>query len=182
MVYFVAFDKDVTNANLFKDNFKINSENLALKDLVLNTGVSYRENGWRSYFSNKAGSFKGMNDLYTLDNMLYVNVFHKDGDGTSGQCGAGVRGDSYLFQYCLPYGKCSFYGPDTKEVNKVKIGVGILGTGLGNGYNNVKNQLGLIVNRDETLDCTKKENKDLPECQLFDNSARLKQLRWYETQ
>ena len=179
---FVAFDKDVTNANLFKDNFKINSENLALKDLVLNTGVSYRENGWRSYFSNKAGSFKGMNDLYTLDNMLYVNVFHKDGDGTSGQCGAGVRGDSYLFQYCLPYGKCSFYGPDTKEVNKVKIGVGILGTGLGNGYNNVKNQLGLIVNRDETLDCTKKENKDLPECQLFDNSARLKQLRWYETQ
>lgn len=179
---FVVYDKDVVKTNLYKAGFVVNTKNLTLQDLVLNKGVPLTGSGWRSYFSGVAGEYKGMNELYALDNMLYVNVFHKDGAGTSGECGAGVRGDSYLFQYCLPFGRCDFYSDSTAEVNKVKIGVGILGTGFGNAYNNAKNQLSLVVNRDKKLDCTKVENKNLPECQLFDNGVRLKQLRWYETQ
>jgi type IV pilus assembly protein PilY1 len=178
---FVVYDKDVIKTDIFDSGFKIVTTNVALQNLNLYNGVPYAGNGWRSYFSNEAGKYKGMNELYALDNMLYVNVFNKDGVGTNGECGAGVKGDSYLFQYCLPYGNCSFYTAETTEVNQVKIGVGILGTGLGDAYNNAKNQLSLVVTREDELDCTKPENVNKPQCQLFDNSVRLKQLRWYET-
>ncbi|MGE8594336.1 MAG: PilC/PilY family type IV pilus protein [Acinetobacter faecalis] len=185
---FAVFDNDVTRKDLYKANISLYTSDVGLLPLDFKIGVRPLDKdnkfngGWIGYYGTSAGEYKGMNDLYALDNILYVNVYHRDGVGVGGTCGAGVKGDSYLFQYCLPYGTCGFYDPNTKEVNRVKIGVGILGTGLGDAYNNAKNQLGLVVNRDETLDCTKDENKNLPECQLFDNSVRLKQLRWYETQ
>ncbi|MTD12088.1 pilus assembly protein PilY [Acinetobacter sp. YIM 103518] len=185
---FAVFDNDVIRKDLYKANISLHTSDVGLLPLDFKIGVRPLDKdnkfngGWIGYYGASAGEYKGMNDLYALDNILYVNVYHRDGVGVGGTCGAGVKGDSYLFQYCLPYGTCGFYDSNTKEVNRVKIGVGILGTGLGDAYNNAKNQLGLVVNRDETLDCTKVENKNLPECQLFDNSVRLKQLRWYETQ
>lgn len=57
--------------------------------------------------------------------------YHKDGTGITGSCGSGVIGDTELYQFCLPTGKCSFYNGSTTGVNKVVLGGGILGTGLG---------------------------------------------------
>lgn len=186
---FVVYDNDVASKNLYDATYTPVTVKKSLEVLTLANGVSRsNENalngGWKYLYSNTPGAYKGMNDLYALDGMLYVNVYHKDGVGIQADCGGGVKGDSYLYQFCLPFGKCSFYGSTTTEPNKVKLGTGILGTGIGQGYTNQKNTLGLVVNRDDptTLDCTKVEHKNKPQCQLFDNSTKLKQMRWYETQ
>ena len=115
--------------------------------------------------------------------MLYVNVYDRDGTGTSagGSCGGGVKGDSYLYQFCLPLGQCPFTLPEEGVPNRIKLGAGILGTGLGLGYGDEKNTVSLVTKRPTTLDCGDDDSKNLPECQLFTTKPALKQLRWYET-
>lgn len=187
---FVVYDNDVIAKDLYAANYVLNTTKAnTLKSLIIGGAVPRKTGnmfnaGWKHSFSSTAGSYKGMNDIYALDGMLYVNVFHKDGIGISGSCGGGVKGDSYLYQYCLPYGKCDFYTTGTTSPNRVKLGAGILGTGIGQGYGNKISTLGLIVNRDNPtpVDCALPVNKNLPQCQLFDNAVKLKQLRWYEAQ
>ena len=183
---FVAFDNDVAKSTLFDADVTLDSENLNLEVLNLGTGVQHSDTngfkaGWKYYYSNNNGEYKGMNGLYALDSILYTNVYHRDGVGIGGNCGAGVKGDSYLYQFCLPTGRCSFYIAATAVPNRVKLGGGILGAGVGQGYLNQDGTLGLVVDRDIDK-CKLPENKNKPECQLFDNSSKLKQMRWYETQ
>lgn len=187
---FVVYDNDVARQDLYKSGFKLNTHDETLTELNFDSGVPRRgqnntlNGGWKAYFdSAKAGRYKGMNDLYALDGMLYVNVYDRDGAGIGGNCGAGVVGDSYLYQYCLPTGKCSFYSGTGNKPGRVKLGAGILGTGLGLGYGNNANTVSLVVNRDEpsALDCSLPANKNLPQCQLFDTQVKLKQMRWYES-
>ncbi|OTG81405.1 pilus assembly protein PilC [Acinetobacter sp. ANC 5054] len=180
---FVVYDKDVAKPALY-DELTLVTNNIALESLnhVMDDGVPVADNdGWKYTYSDKAGVYKGMNELYALDSMLYVNVFHRDGTGIGGNCGAGVKGDSYVYQFCLPTGKCPFATTTSGEPNKVKIGAGILGSGLGLGHNNNKDNTGLVVPRPGSVDCEVTANKNLPECQLFSTTANLRQLRWYET-
>lgn len=187
---FVVYDNDVARQDLYKSGITLNTEDESLTELNFDNGVARRgqnnifNGGWKAYFdSAKAGRYKGMNDLYALDGMLYVNVYDRDGTGIGGNCGAGVAGDSYLYQYCLPTGKCSFYSGTGNKPGRVKLGAGILGTGLGQGFKNDANTVSLVVNRDEpsALDCSLPANKNLPQCQLFDTQVKLKQMRWYES-
>ena len=180
---FVVYDKDVAKPALYGE-LTLVTNNIALESLndVMDDGVPVSDNdGWKYTYSDKAGVYKGMNELYALDSMLYVNVFHRDGTGIGGNCGAGVKGDSYVYQFCLPTGKCPFATTTSGEPNKAKIGAGILGSGLGLGHNNNKNNTGLVVTRPDSVDCDATANKNLPECQLFSTTANLRQLRWYET-
>lgn len=179
---FVVYDKDVAKTDLYASP-TLTTQNISFSSLNTNisTGVAVTGNdGWKYTYSNTAGVYKGMNELYALDGMLYVNVYHRDGDGAGvgGSCGAGVKGDSYIYQFCLPTGKCDFATTTANMPNNVKIGAGILGAGLGQGRSSANNT-GLIVNRPTTLNCTTTPN--LPECQEFTTTAKLRQLRWYET-
>ncbi|QXB86457.1 pilus assembly protein [Acinetobacter lwoffii] len=179
---FVVYDKDVAKTDLYASP-TLTTQNISFSSLNTNisTGVPVTgNNGWKYIYSNIAGVYKGMNELYALDGMLYVNVFHRDGTGIGGTCGAGVKGDSYVYQFCLPTGECpeNFYASGQTAPNSVKLGAGILGAGLGQGRSSANNT-GLIVNRPNTLDCTTTPN--LPECQEFTTTAKLRQLRWYET-
>ena len=184
---FVVYDKDVARTDLYNTlpdtgATGLKTKNIALTSLNSNisTGVAVTgNNGWKYIYSNTAGVYKGMNELYAVDGMLYVNVYHRDGTGIGGSCGAGVKGDSYIYQFCLPTGKCSFATTNANTPNSVKLGAGILGAGLGQGFSN-ENNTGLIVKRPTTLDCATTPN--LPECQEFTTTAKLRQLRWYETQ
>lgn len=187
---FVVYDNDVARQDLYKSGITLYTENESLTQLNFDSGVARRgqnniyNGGWKAYFdSAKAGRYKGMNDLYALDGMLYVNVYDRDGTGIGGNCGAGVVGDSYLYQYCLPTGKCNFYSGTGNKPDRVKLGAGILGTGLGQGYGNNANTVSLVVNRDQpsALDCSLPANKNLPQCQLFNTQVKLKQMRWYES-
>ncbi|MDH2588914.1 PilC/PilY family type IV pilus protein [Acinetobacter baumannii] len=190
---FVIFDKDVANANLYS----LADADLKTKDVALAslnayftnkfTGDAYKngvdiatKNGWKYTYSDSAGVYKGMNGLYALDGMLYVNVFYRDGDGIGGSCGAGVKGNSKVYQFCLPTGKCSFYGSSTTQPNNTDLGAGILGTALGNATsNNGQTLLQNVVKKTDNF-CTD-ANKNSPECQLFNTTAKLQNLRWYET-
>lgn len=176
---FVAYDKDVAKMDLYGTPTLTTRTALSSLNSNMSTGVAINGNsGWKYTYSSTAGAYKGMNELYALDGMLYVNVFHRDGTGIGGSCGAGVKGDSYVYQFCLPTGKCPFNTTTSGVPNSVKLGAGILGTGLGQGRSNANNT-GLIVNRPNTLNCTTTPN--LPECQEFTTTAKLRQLRWYET-
>ncbi|WNX71003.1 pilus assembly protein [Acinetobacter baumannii] len=190
---FVIFDKDVANANLYSlADAVLKTKDVALASLNAYftnkfTGDAYKngvdiatKNGWKYTYSDSAGVYKGMNGLYALDGMLYVNVFYRDGDGIGGSCGAGVKGNSKLYQFCLPTGKCSFYGSSTTQPNNTDLGAGILGTALGNATsNNGQTLLQNVVKKTDNF-CTD-ANKNSPECQLFNTTAKLQNLRWYET-
>ena len=183
---FVVYDKDVARTDLYtlvdSGATALKTKNVSLVSLNTNisTGVAVSGNsGWKYIYSSTAGVYKGMNELYALDGMLYVNVYHRDGTGISGSCGAGVKGDSYIYQFCLPTGKCSFSTTTANTPNRVKLGAGILGSGLGQDFGSDNSRL--VVTRPDTLDCTTAANKNKPECQKFSTAAKLRQLRWYET-
>lgn len=191
---YVIYDNDVARTDLYSE-ITLRTSNVSLPAVTFGqlkagitqtsgSGVSlaYR-GGWNYKFSAEAaGKYKGMNEIYALDGMLYVNVYNKDGTGVTGSCGAGVIGNSELYQFCLPTGRCSFYDNNTSVPNSSVLGVGIIGTGLGQGYSNKGNETGLIIKKDTANHCDNVANKNKPECQLFDNSSKLKQMRWYETQ
>lgn len=179
---FVVYDKDVARTDLYN----VATTALTTRDIdfiSLNdnfaTGVSIAGNsGWSYTYSSRAGVYKGMNEIFALDGMLFTNVYHRDGAGIGGSCGAGVRGDTYVYQFCLPTGKCpeGFYATGQTQPNRAIVGGGILGAGLGQAGNLMR----LIVNHDEE-ECKKAENKNKPECQKFTTTAKIRQLRWYET-
>ncbi|EOQ74450.1 PilC/PilY family type IV pilus protein [Acinetobacter lactucae] len=192
---FVVFDKDVVKTNLYSlVDTDLTTRNIAtLKNLntyftasfagdIYKNGVSVVANdGWKYTYSNSAGVYKGMNGLYALDGMLYVNVFHRDGNGIGGSCGAGVKGDSKLYQFCLPTGKCNFYSATTTQPNSTNLGAGILGTGIGDYTDGNSTGSVLMKNVASGSDCSNTANKNLPQCQLFSTTAKLQHLRWYET-
>lgn len=196
---YVIYDNDVARSDLYGNNITLKTSptnrGVTLTDVssfvTLKAGVAQTtgsgatrtyNGGWKYQYSTTAGKYKGMNEIYALDGMLYVNVYHKDGTGIMGDCGSGVIGDSELYQFCLPTGKCpdNFYTTDSTGPNKIVLGGGILGTGLGLGYSNKSDEMSIIKGK-EGSDCTKPDNKNKPECQLFNTGARLQHLRWYES-
>ena len=193
---YVIYDNDVARSDLYSianDKLRTSATNSGvsltlitsgnfstLKDgIAQKTGANYT-GGWKYQYDTTAGKYKGMNEIYALDGMLYVNVYHKDGTGIVGACGSGVIGDTELYQFCLPSGKCSFYTSSTAGPNKTVLGGGILGTGLGQGVSNKQGETGLIVKKTDNF-CDDEKNKNKPECQLFDTGAKLQHLRWYES-
>lgn len=191
---FVLFDKDVASRTLFStETSALNSTDLNLKSLVdyATTGVSYSDDGWVYRYgttsktaSSKVGVYKGLESIYSVDNILYANVYHRDGTGVAGvnACASGVRGDSYLYRFCLPTGKCdptkfTSVLNTTGAPDRVKLGAGILGTSLG------ADQQPAITNViTNTTDCSNVANKSKIECQSFTNKGLIQTLRWYESQ
>lgn len=188
---YVIYDNDVARTDLY-DTITLRTPISAnagdtLAVMALASGVAQKTDatynrGWKYQYATTAGRYKGMNEIFAVDGMLYVNVYDRDGTGIGSTCTGGVNGDSYVYQFCLPTGKCpnNFYASGQTEPNRVKIGGGILGTGLGQGNGNSDLQR-LTVNRSTTLDCTAAINKNKPECQQFTTTVKLRQLRWYET-
>ncbi|WP_180111952.1 PilC/PilY family type IV pilus protein [Acinetobacter sp. YH12136] len=56
-----------------------------------------------------------------MNRKLYVSTFDASKPGISGDCGAGVKGESMITAFCLPYGQCK----DTLTEARGVIGVGI---------------------------------------------------------
>lgn len=192
---YVIYDNDVARADLYSiadSDLRTSSVTLptvtftqlkaGTSQTTTTNGRTSYNGGWKYQYDSSAGKYKGMNELYALDSMLYVNVYHKDGTGILGSCNSGVIGDTELYQFCLPTGKCpaGFYPDGATRPNSIVLGGGILGTGLGLGYSNKSDEMSLIKGK-EGSDCTNKDNKNKPECQLFSTGARLQHLRWYES-
>lgn len=182
---FVIYDKDVGDVNLYSTSYTLKSEDVSLVSLNTNytNGVAVTNGGWVYRYGNGAGVgvWKGLNSVYAVDSILYTNVYHRDGTGIGGSCGAGVKGDSYLYRFCLPTGNCSRF---TSSVNtngtpdRALLGAGIIGAGLG-----ASNTTGSEVKSTITTatDCTQATNKTKIECQSFSNGGTIRTLRWYES-
>ncbi|MHA3114374.1 pilus assembly protein [Acinetobacter sp. ANC 4193] len=183
---FVIYDKDISKSDLYKSSYSLLTQDVTLQSLNTNysTGVAVTNGGWVYRYGNttgNAGVWKGMNSLYAVDSILYINVYYRDGVGIGGSCGAGIKGDSYLYRFCLPTGKCDRFASSLNtngSPDRVKLGVGILGTGLG-ASNATGNEVKSTITT--STDCTQTANKNNIECQSFSNPGTIRTLRWYET-
>lgn len=137
------YDKDVTDRDLFKSNysFKLTSA-LTMANLgeVTQTNrndnttqvAPYAGNGWYFKFkSQKPQSAKVFATPIVLNSRMFVSTFDGSKDGLSGNCGAGVKGESFMNQFCMPFGQCvkSSGGPTTDPEctsgDGCKVGPGI---------------------------------------------------------
>lgn len=140
------YDKDVARRNLFTSTTR-NTANLTKvnlgeitdanrfenKDLV----ASYKEkDGWYYRFQNctvgvdgtrsncsdyKKQSEKVFGKPLAMNYKLYVSTFDSSKPGISGDCGAGVKGESMITAFCLPFGQCAEKLDHARSV----LGVGI---------------------------------------------------------
>lgn len=183
---YIIYDNDVARTDLFTITVSESDQTaLRTKDITLlvfdgingvnqqNANSAYN-GGWYKNFSSVAGDYKGMNGLYAVGNLLYVNTFYRKGTGISGACNSGVTGDSYVFRFCLPTGKCSSSSTATTGgMSLSKVGAGLLGTSLSmqtvNGVTYLTTSAGNTANPSTSVNGTP-------------SSSGLKQLRWYESQ
>ena len=112
------YDKDVTARDLFKTTYtpKLTTA-LTLSSLGEVTQANrndnttlvapYTENGWYFKFrSQKPQSAKVFATPVVLNSRMFVTTFDGSKDGLSGDCGAGVKGESFMNQFCMPFGQC----------------------------------------------------------------------------
>ncbi|MCH7335852.1 PilC/PilY family type IV pilus protein [Acinetobacter sp. NIPH 2699] len=116
------YDRDVAARNLYKSGYTFVTPTLTKSDLGEITQnnrnddttlvapypmSSTAKQGWYYRFqSNKLQSAKVFSTPIALNNRLFVSTFDGSKPGLSGDCGAGVKGESFLNQFCLPYGQC----------------------------------------------------------------------------
>ena len=182
---FVIYDKDVGDVNLYSTSYIPKSQDVSLVSLNTNytNGVALTNGGWVYRYGNGAGVgiWKGLNSVYSVDSILYTNVYYRDSSTGATTCNGGVAGQTYLYRFCLPTGNCSRF---TSSVNtngtpdRALLGVGIIGAGLG-----AANTAGSEVKSTITTatDCTQATNKTKIECQSFSNGGTIRTLRWYES-
>lgn len=123
-------------------NEGVNVGNTTINQLVdLNDNTRFADNvirasyaltqGWYYLFkSNLIQSEKIMSTPIVMRNDMYVTSFDSSKDGLSGDCGAGVKGESFITLFCMPYGQCKAGNITTFKLN---IGVGIVGGAVGAG-------------------------------------------------
>lgn len=117
------YDKDVAARGLYNSGYSYTTTTVTLADLGDgNLGevkasnrndnttlvAPYAKKGWFYRFqSNKLQSAKVFATPIALNNRLFVSTFDGSKPGLSGDCGAGVKGESFLNQFCMPYGQCN---------------------------------------------------------------------------
>ncbi|WP_180162866.1 hypothetical protein [Acinetobacter sp. YH12069] len=164
-----VYDKDVANKNLMSLS-AYSTQDIIRTNLVAITDEDRKDDttlkapyastkGWYYEYKNCSGSDSCNNYKFqsekvfgtpiAMNYVLYVTTFDGSRPGISGDCGAGVKGESYLSRLCLPYGQCDKTKFGTEWYGKDEIGVGIhtgtvvsvddgsgSGTGGGNGGGN----------------------------------------------
>ena len=87
--------------------------------------------GWYYLFkSNLVQSEKIIATPLVIHHDMFVTTFDASKDGLSGDCGAGVKGESFMTLFCMPYGQCQSGSTTTHRLN---LGVGLVGGALGAG-------------------------------------------------
>lgn len=112
------YDKDVTSRNLY-GTITLRTQNATLADLgeVNNTNrfsdttlvAAYGDHaGWYYKFSanNELQTVKAFNTPAVIDYDLYISTFDASKAGYTGGCGGGVKGESQVSLFCMPFGQC----------------------------------------------------------------------------
>lgn len=129
--------------------------------------------GWYYNFSSqKVQSEKVMATPIVINNDMYVTTFDGSKPGLSGDCGAGVKGESFMTLFCMPFGQCKSGALDSHRLN---LGAGIVGGAVGAGDGSGMQRL-IVANIDSTL--VQKPNSILNS--RYNTANKLIPQRWYE--
>ena len=148
------YDKDVARKDLFTTNTWNTKDVTSLgllteENRYTNTTLiaPYATNGWYYKFDNCVTGSDGTKtdcDKYKLQSekvfgtplamnyRLYVSTFDSSKPGISGDCGAGVKGESFLTAFCLPFGQCKSKAVADGGSRGTPIGIGIQNITTGN--------------------------------------------------
>lgn len=140
-----VYDKDVARSDLLTTNtYKTKDITLtgvgALKEIdntnrVIQTSsvAPYETSGWFYQFkSNKIQSAKVVGTPSVMNYRMYVSYFDASKPGLSGDCGAGVKGESFLSTFCMPFGQCDKSTSLDDLIRDVPLGAGLQTTTTGN--------------------------------------------------
>ena len=168
------YDKDVARSDLLTTSSYYTKDigltgTFALKEIdnttrfIQNTPIAAyaTTGGWFYKFkSNKVQSAKVFGTPLVMNRKMYVSYFDASKPGLSGDCGAGVKGESFLSTFCMPYGQCVRTSngnsdddgdDDTLTLDDIPLGAGIQIPTTGNGC-------------PPGEDCDKIEEEDGPDC------------------
>lgn len=185
----------LTDADLFTKNIKLQPESmvgittdsknklLAITDATRfpKAGESKVErvapyaltSGWYYNFnSQKVQSEKVMSTPIVINNDMYVTTFDGSKPGLSGDCGAGVKGESFMTLFCMPFGQCNSGSVSTHRLN---LGAGIVGGAVGAGDSSGMQRL-IVVN----VDTTKVPQPNNILNARYNTINKLIPQRWYE--
>lgn len=129
--------------------------------------------GWYYKFkSYKLQSEKVFSTPIVINNDLYVTTFDGSKAGLAGDCGAGVKGESFMTLFCMPYGQCD--GGSTTAY-RLNLGAGIVGGAVGAGDSSGMQRL-IVANVDSRNITTGRAILD----KRYPTSDQLIPQRWYE--
>lgn len=180
---YTIYDKDVANKNLFNTGMVYRSRNLAKSNLGEVTQANrsnagdknqnlvapyLTKDGWYYEINNCKPAADGSTDCskYKLQSekvfgtplamnyRLYVSTFDSSKPGISGDCGAGVKGESFVRTFCMPYGQCkvAIQNPDSSlgiGIHTVTSGPKCIGQGCSTGDSGAVSDEELLKKRKE---------------------------------
>ncbi len=128
---FNIYDKDVAKNDLYSDTYvyqtHTNTGSLPLVEITdaERTSGIISENslkapydttsGWYYQFkSGKVQTEKVMGVPIVMNKRLYVSSYDASKPGIAGNCGAGVKGESQVRNFCMPYGQCAVKDTNVK--------------------------------------------------------------------
>ncbi|AXY58018.1 hypothetical protein CDG60_16520 [Acinetobacter chinensis] len=185
---YTVFDKDVIKSGLYSlDNASLVTKNLTKTGLVELTDamrtkasgvtkVTATDAGWYYPFSSsEKRSQKVLTDLVAVNKQLLVSVYDSSKDGTVQGCNAGIKGETVIQRFCMPYGNCE----TELAKNKMYAGVGIVGITLGSKGSGDTNTRTVLNNACQGDNCT---GADSSSKLKSDNTLtrKLRPARWYE--
>lgn len=177
---YVIYDKDVARRNLMVLKDSISSTELYTKDIKTsatdgrqliknvdgNSLIPLSNGGW---YYVPGTSKRILNDSVAIDNDLYVSIFDATKDITNVGCSGGVRGESNVSQFCLPFGQCILKKGNSTEVEQRPSDI-FLGKGnIGISFGGIDRKRGLVLNlpTDKTL-------------KSYQGKTKFISQRWYE--
>lgn len=128
------FDRDVTRSDLFatvkkatssagesegytenalkmvSQDISLSNSNITNKMVPFRTANTSESGGWYYSWRNTTHGLqtnKVIQMPIVVSNDLFVPTFDSAAEGIAGSCGAGVKGQSSVSLFCMPYGKCS---------------------------------------------------------------------------
>lgn len=124
--------------------------------------------------------YKILSNFSAIKNTLFTGYFDAADNGTASSCGAGIRGRSYVKNYCLPFGSIKANGENCGTVNDGRafssastkgseIGAGVIPVIIGGMSTSDGPKIGPISNN---------QNPDVSA--QFKTPIQFNLLRWYE--
>lgn len=197
---YTLFDKDVTRSNLYK----INSSQLVTRDVQpVELSTNQRKGidkafdesiaGWKYTFSEHSFDLDAKNtdaqkfyttpmgakvitDPVLMNNQLFVSVFDSAKSGTVQGCDAGIKGESVIERFCMPFGTC---GSNSGLNNSLYAGVGIAPINVSSAGQGAQNSRTIINSQCEGDSCSIGGSGDNVQVNNELN-RKLRPMRWFE--